>query len=96
MRQMTLIIGAIVAGVAVAVVAKVKFFKPTPEELEKRKQAEEIRTKRKERKRAENPPWQMCKGVPSKELCGRCKYNSVKSGKLHCSKYDIDLESSTG
>jgi len=91
-RQVVLLVGAIVAGVAVAVVAKVKFFKPTPEELEKRKQAEEIRAKRKERKRAENPPWQLCKGVPSKELCGRCKYNSVKSGKLHCSKYDIDLE----
>ncbi len=92
MRQMVLMVSALVAVVAVAVVAKVKFFKPTQEELEKRRQAEEIRAKRKERKRTENPPWQLCNGVPSKELCGRCKYNSVKSGKLHCSKYNIDLE----
>ena len=92
LRQTILIIIVLVAVGAGAVIAKVKFFKPSPEELEKRKKAEEIREKRKERIKTGKPSWQLCGGTPQKELCGRCKYNSVKSGKLHCSKYDIDLE----
>ena len=69
-----------------------KLLKPSPEELERRRKAEEIRAKRKERRRTEKPPWEICNGVPKPELCGRCRYSSVKAGKLHCTKYDIDLE----
>lgn len=92
LRQIILIVVVLAAVGAGAVVAKVKFFKPSPEELEKKRKDEEIRAKRKERRKTGKPSWQLCGGTPQKELCGRCKYNSVKSGKLHCSKYDIDLE----
>ena len=41
---------------------------------------------RKERK-TENPPHQLCGGIPSGELCPRCKFNILKSGTQYCDKY---------
>jgi hypothetical protein len=44
------------------------------------------RVSRKQRK-AETPPYQLCGGVPSGELCPRCKFNVLKGGASYCSKY---------
>jgi hypothetical protein len=82
----------VAAAIAAVVVAKLTIFKPSEEEIQRKKRDREARAKRKERKRTGVPSWKQCNGVPKKELCGRCKYNAVKAGKLHCSKYDIDLE----
>jgi hypothetical protein len=88
-----IIIAVVVALIGIAiVVAKIKFFTPSPEEIERRQKVKEIRQKRKEKSKKGKPPWEVCGGQPKKELCSRCKYNSVKAGKLHCSKYNIDLE----
>ncbi len=92
LRQIILVVVLIVAAGSGAAFVKIKYLKPSPEELEERRKAAEVKAKRKERRRTGEAPWQVCKGVPSKDLCGRCKYNSVRAGKLHCSKYDKDLE----
>ena len=45
-------------------------------------------TEKKSRKRKpETPPHQLCGGIPSGELCPRCKFNILKSGTQYCSKY---------
>jgi len=82
----------VIAAIAAVVVAKLTIFKPSQEEIERKKRDKEARAKRKERKKTGTPSWKICNGVPRTDLCSRCKYNAVKSGKLHCSKYDIDLE----
>jgi ligand-binding sensor domain-containing protein len=82
----------VAAAIAAVVAAKLTIFKPSEEEIERKKRDQDARAKRKERKRTGTPSWKLCNGVPRKDLCGRCKYNAVKAGKLHCSKYDIDLE----
>jgi hypothetical protein len=38
-------------------------------------------------RKPETPPYQLCGGVPSGELCPRCKFNILKSGESYCSKY---------
>ena len=91
-RKIVPIVAVVVIAAAGGIAVLAKLLKPSPEELERRRKAEEIRAKRKERRRTEKPPWEICNGVPKPELCGRCRYSSVKAGKLHCTKYDIDLE----
>lgn len=93
MRQMLLYIAIVVLAIGAVVGAKLTILKPSAEEIERKERDREAREKRKERKRTGPKPWEICKGVPKPELCGRCKYNQVRAGKLHCSKYDIDLES---
>ena len=92
LQKMIMYVAIVAIAIVGVVAAKLTIFKPSEEEVERKKRDQEARQKRKERKRTGAPPWQLCKGVPKKELCGRCKYNQVRSGKLHCSKYDIDLE----
>jgi hypothetical protein len=35
----------------------------------------------------ETPPYQLCGGTPSGELCPRCKHNMLKGGKSYCNKH---------
>ncbi len=90
--QILLYVAIVVLAIGAVVGAKLTILKPSPEQIERRKRDQEAREKRKERKRTGPKPWEICKGVPKKELCGRCKYNQIRGGKLHCSKYDVDLE----
>ena len=55
---------------------------------EKKKKVEERRKKAKTRK----PSHETCGGVPKKELCNRCSFNTLKSGNLYCSKYNKTIE----
>lgn len=61
---------------------------------EKGKTAEKKEMRQKRRKEAEKqrPPHQICGGVPKKELCNRCNFNTLKAGKLYCSKYKMPIE----
>jgi len=40
-----------------------------------------------EKPEPETPPYKLCGGIPSGELCPRCKYNILKGGKQYCDKY---------
>jgi hypothetical protein len=92
MRRILLYAAIAVLAVGAIIGARLTILKPSPEEIERRDRDREARERRKERKRTGPKPWEICKGVPKTELCGRCKYNQVRAGRLHCSKYDIDLE----
>jgi hypothetical protein len=58
------------------------------EPSERDKMVEERRQKVKTRK----PPHEVCGGVPQRQLCNRCKFNTLKAGKLFCGKYNIPIE----
>ncbi len=55
---------------------------------EKEKRLEERRKKA----RTEKPPHEICGGVPQRQLCNRCGFNTLKAGKLYCSKYNMEIQ----
>jgi hypothetical protein len=58
------------------------------EQAEKEKRIEERRKKA----RTTKPPWETCGGVPQRQLCNRCKFNTLKAGSLFCNKYSISIK----
>lgn len=36
-------------------------------------------------------PYEICGGKPAQELCPFCKYNMIRAGKHHCSKYKVPI-----
>ena len=49
---------------------------------------EQYAEKASHRERKEPPPHQLCGGIPSEELCARCKFNVLKGGTGYCNRYD--------
>lgn len=39
------------------------------------------------KRKPQTPPYRLCGGIPSGELCPRCKFNILKSGVSYCNKY---------
>jgi len=58
------------------------------EEVERKRKLED----RRRREKPQKPPYEICEGVPKKELCNRCPYNTLKAGKLYCSKFNKYIE----
>jgi len=59
-----------------------------------RKAKEEVGRKRPEEGEAataRKPPYEICGGVPQRQLCTRCKYYTLKGNALSCAKYKIPI-----
>jgi len=59
-----------------------------------RKAKEEVRRKKPEEGEAaptRKPPYDICGGVPQRQLCTRCKYYTLKGSALSCAKYKIPI-----
>ena len=80
------IIALSIAGIAALVIIRPGSGKGKVSEKEKR-----IQERRKKAQKSK-PPFEICGGVPQRKLCNRCKFNTLKAGKLFCNKYNIPIE----
>jgi hypothetical protein len=80
------IVALSVLGIAALVVIRPGSGKGEVEEKEKRIQ------ERRKKARTTKPPFELCGGEPQRQLCNRCKFNTLKSGKLFCNKYSKPIE----
>ncbi len=80
-----LILIAGIAGGAVLVIVRPGAKKKGEETMPGKKPAEKEAAPRK-------PPYEICGGVPQRQLCTRCKYYTLKGEALRCAKYGIPIE----
>jgi len=73
-------------GVAALVIVRPGARRGAAEEKEKRIE------ERREKAKTAKPPHELCEGVPQRQLCNRCGFNTLKAGKLYCSKYSKAIE----
>jgi len=76
------------AALGIAALIIIRPGAPKGEVEEKAKRIEE----RREKAKAEKPPHELCGGTPQRQLCNRCGFNTLKAGKLFCSKYNKVIE----
>lgn len=80
------IVALAVAGIAALIIIRPGAGKGKVEEKEKRIE------QRREKAKTEKPPHELCGGVPQRQLCNRCGFNTLKAGKLFCAKYSKPIE----
>jgi len=81
------LLSVIVLGLAV-IVCTVVYLRHRRRTEEK---VEEARPRRKAR-RLSKPPFELCEGIPRKELCMLCRYSIVKGGGYFCTRYNKEIE----
>ncbi len=67
--------------------AALLIIRPGAEKGEKKKEKPSKR-----RKKTKKPSHEICGGVPKRELCNRCNFNTLRGGELYCSKYKKPIE----
>lgn len=80
------IIALSAAGIIALIIIRPGSGRGEVEEKEKRIQ------ERRKKAQTSKPPHELCGGVPQRQLCNRCKFNTLKAGKLFCNKYSIPIE----
>jgi ligand-binding sensor domain-containing protein len=80
-------INLILIALAALAIGSVAYIKIGP--VLKRK-AERASTKRPKPKGP--PPWRICEGSPSRDLCPLCRYSSLKGGEPYCTRYNKRIE----